>query len=345
MSKQWKKFDALPNYFGGKRRIIRDIFKRVTKPDGVFVDAFLGGGSVSMWAKAKGYRVVCNDIAERSYAIGKALVENSRIKIADEDVALLFQKTENSGFIEKNYVPKIMVRKTAQFLDNAFASLRANFEPGSMRFYLMRLLLMKYVAGTRQFAKYTHTRDTMDLDAGKFEYPFRSKSHASHNLQMISHPLPYLLKLKELINRGVFDNHLQNEVHKLDVFEFLKKTKGDIAYFDPPYPDSSSYETEYYVLDCMIAGEKIEKDDSVFSRKDAQEFLDRMFASALHIPHWIVSLGQTNPDRGISPEELLEMVRKYRKADVEVLEHRWSISNIVGKKQTEGNVEYIVYTI
>ena len=161
MAKQWKKFEALPNYFGGKRRIIKDIFKRAQRKDGVFIDAFLGGGSVSLWAKAKGYRVICNDIAERSFMIGKSYIENSRITIADEDIALLFQKTEHDGFIEKNYVPKIVVRKTAQFLDNAFASLRKNFEPGTARFYMMRLLLMKYIAGTRQFAKYTHTRDTM----------------------------------------------------------------------------------------------------------------------------------------------------------------------------------------
>jgi adenine-specific DNA methylase len=344
MAKTWKKFEALPNYFGGKRRIIADIFKRAQKKDGTFVDAFLGGGSVSLWAKAKGYRVIANDIAERSFTIGKALIENSRTKIADEDVALLFQKTDNAGFIEKTCVPKIMVSKTARFLDNAFSSLRKNFEPDSARFYLMQMLLVKYIAGTRQFAKYTHTRDTMDLEAGKFEYPFRSKSHASHNLQMISHPLPYLLKIKNLINRGVFDNHQQNEVHKLDVFEFLKNTKGDIAYFDPPYPDSSSYENEYYVLDCMLAGKKIAKDDSVFSRKDAEEFIDRMLQCAQHIPHWIISLGQTNPDRGIKPEELLEMVRRYRKAEVEVLQHRWSIQNMVQKDQSE-NTEYIVYTL
>ena len=41
----WTKFEALPNYFGGKRRLIKDIFKHIKKKDGVFIDAFLGGAA------------------------------------------------------------------------------------------------------------------------------------------------------------------------------------------------------------------------------------------------------------------------------------------------------------
>ena len=67
----WKPLRALPPYLGGKRRLLGHIFKHVPKPADapVFVDAFLGGGSVSLYAKARGYRVVCNDIALRSQIV------------------------------------------------------------------------------------------------------------------------------------------------------------------------------------------------------------------------------------------------------------------------------------
>ena len=54
----FSKFQSLPSYFGGKRKLVKYIFKPIKKKDGVFIDAFLGGGSVSLYAKAKGYKVI-----------------------------------------------------------------------------------------------------------------------------------------------------------------------------------------------------------------------------------------------------------------------------------------------
>ena len=79
----WKRFQACMNYQGGKRRIVSRLLKHVPGPDKapVFADAFLGGGSVSLFAKAKGYRVVCNDTAFRSVIVGRALIENNRVTL------------------------------------------------------------------------------------------------------------------------------------------------------------------------------------------------------------------------------------------------------------------------
>ena len=49
----FSKFQSLPSYFGGKRKLVKYIFKPIKKTEGVFIDAFLGGGSVSLYAKAK----------------------------------------------------------------------------------------------------------------------------------------------------------------------------------------------------------------------------------------------------------------------------------------------------
>jgi hypothetical protein len=73
----WNQFRALPAYFGGKRRLVRLIFAALNtvvprpKWSGLrFVDPFLGGGSVSLFAKAQGFRVACNDLAFRSALVG-----------------------------------------------------------------------------------------------------------------------------------------------------------------------------------------------------------------------------------------------------------------------------------
>ena len=129
----WKKFESLPNYFGGKRKLVKDIFKHIKKKDGVFIDAFLGGGSVSLWAKGKGYKVIANDSAERSYIVGKALLENQGTKITDEDLARLFMEAQHDHFIEKTYVPKVFLSPSAEFLDNAFGVVRQHTVPNSTK--------------------------------------------------------------------------------------------------------------------------------------------------------------------------------------------------------------------
>lgn len=338
----WSKFQALPCYFGGKRKLVKYIFNHAKKKSGVFIDAFLGGGSVSLYAKAKGYKTIANDIALRSYITGKVFVENNRVKLSDEDVARLFIETKHDGFIKKNFCPKVFVSKTADFLDNAFASLK-NVENDTKR-YLLTLALIKFILSTRQFGKFTHTRDTLDLEKNDYEWPLRSKSHAPKNLRMIQHPLLTLKDIKDSINKGIFDNGQINEIYREDVFDFLKHAKGDVVYFDPPYPESSAYEDEYHTLDCILEGKIIKKEKSVFSKADAKIFIEKMLECSKHIPQWIISLGQTKADMGIKPEELMAMVQKYRKAELQMLDHKWSVANAGGRPQGD-NIEYLVTTL
>src|SRR5881397_3020995 len=84
---------SLPPYLGGKRRLCPLIFREIDRlvPRRLwarltFLDGFLGGGSVSLYAKAQGFRVVATDIAERAMVIGRALIENSRVRLTREDV-------------------------------------------------------------------------------------------------------------------------------------------------------------------------------------------------------------------------------------------------------------------
>jgi len=85
---------ALPPYLGGKRRLCPTIFREIDRLVSrrlwgrvTFLDAFLGGGSVSLYAKAQGFRVVATDIAERAIPIihgvmGKELKEPG-LEVAD----------------------------------------------------------------------------------------------------------------------------------------------------------------------------------------------------------------------------------------------------------------------
>ena len=75
----WSRLKGLPPYLGGKRRLLGRIFKRIPIPRDapILVDVFKGGGSVALFGKARGYRVIANDIALRSHLVGVILHTSS----------------------------------------------------------------------------------------------------------------------------------------------------------------------------------------------------------------------------------------------------------------------------
>jgi hypothetical protein len=85
---------ALPPYLGGKRRLCPIIFREIDRVIPrhewrrlTFLDAFLGGGSLSLAAKARGLDVTACDIATRSIVIGEALIANGSVRLSREDLS------------------------------------------------------------------------------------------------------------------------------------------------------------------------------------------------------------------------------------------------------------------
>ena len=135
-------FKSLMPYYGNKRKLCPAMFNFLSKflsrdewQNMTFVDAFLGSGAVSLYAKAQGFKVICNDIAERSYIAGKALIENNETKIPPEDMDRLFMpNSKHKNFILINFTPDVFGSSHASFLDNAFANANS---------YLAKYLLIK----------------------------------------------------------------------------------------------------------------------------------------------------------------------------------------------------------
>lgn len=351
MSKNLKIFDATVPFLGGKRRMAEKIGSHFQGE--TLCDVFMGGGSVSLKAKQKGMRVIANDIAYRSKIIGDSLIANSTAKLTDEDIYSLFVPNMNDGFISKNYVPKIFIPSVAEFLDMAFAN--ANLKSSPKKEMLL-LLLSKYILSLRQYGAFQvgQQDNAMIIENREVELlELASESRGKKIRHNLTHPLPSLLRLKDQINYGVFNNGKDNEMHQMDCFEFLKMTQGkgekiDTAYFDSPYYNSTKYSDHYKVLDEILDGKKgIEIEDKAFNNKDVMENFERLFALSEHIPKWVISMGY-NPasEAGIKGEELLKIVQKFRDADLYFMEHIWAISNIASKtgKSQSDNVEYLIVT-
>ena len=336
----WHGFDALPPYFGGKRKLCPRIFREVARvhPPETWsslrlVDPFLGGGSVSLYAKAHGFGVLCGDVAQRSVIIGKALIENDGVSISDDDVLRLFvPAVDNRHLIETSYVPDCFAEATAKFLDNAFAAI--DLVSDGMKRYLLRLLLIKYIYWMRPHSKFS--------SPGAFNRPFAEerwddiKSTYKHAIRAnASHPLPALQHLAKDINRAVARGAQSCRAMQGQALETIRASAGaDILYLDPPYGGTLSYEEEYRIID-EILGERHES--SAFSGRDGLDYLVALLAECQAHPLWVISYGNAVVDL----QTVTTAIERFRPAHA--IEIAYShMTAVATKEKREANREFII---
>lgn len=334
-------FDALPPYFGGKRKLVKAIFKLAPPASDapVFADAFLGGGSVSIMAKAMGYEVLCNDIAERSYLVGKALIENNRTEITKADIYRLFIPNEgDKGFIQDNFCPDVFMSKHAAFLDNAFRSVNEMHD--SPKKWLLKYLLVKVIFQLRPHAQFSSPNAfNIPMEDRKIEY-IKNRTYAG-SIKTALKAIPDLVsEVARTVNQGIIDNARDNQAYKDDVREFISNIKADVVYFDPPYAGTSAYEDVYHVLDQILAGRRFPKEKSEFSAKDGQKLIGDVFHAARHIPVWILSMGNAG-GKNDCMDELVEMMKEHRYVEAYQVKYT-HMGGQSSEEHKEKNREYIL---
>src|SRR5713101_3631659 len=284
-------WSALYPYLGGKRSMCNKIFREIDRvvprrlwPGLTFLDAFLGGGSVSLGAKAQGFKVVATDIAERSIVVGQALIENTRVRLAREDVLrLLAPRTGPAGRVERDLTPSVFTANVGRFLDAAFET--AAQTKDTAKAALLRLLAVRVALLAHPMSQ---VRPGTAHRASTGEWESITESCLYHYTEAFRLTTPTKLwDLAQQINAGVFQG--EATVIKADVLEALPSIQADVAYFDPPYPGVMSYEKEYRIIDQLLEGTT--RPTSPFTAKTGASMLDTLFERATHIPLWILSLG------------------------------------------------------
>ena len=318
--------------------MIGKIFKHMPTPvkAPVLVDAFLGGGSISLFAKARGYRVICNDCALRSHIVGRALIENDRVTLVKDDVTRLFARAEEQPhFIEENFAPDVVTTKHARFLDLAFFNAR---EAPGIKKWLLLLLLVKYILRMRPMGNFGAKTIIHQAEAGAWEEmnPNYVKDLLSRNI--CGHPKTVAEVLRQQVNRGVFSNGQVNEAHQGDVFEFLENVEADVIYLDPPYGGTSSYETSLKALDSMLEERLLTPEKSVFSKAGALEWLERLVEASRLFPTWVLSYGNAEA----SLEDVVKLVEKFKRVRVAEAFRYTHLTGLSSQEHRDRNRELLI---
>ena len=336
----WSGYRALPPYFGGKRKLCGRIFREISRvyPTHTWsqlslVDPFLGGGAVSLYAKARGFAVLCGDLAERSVIVGRALIENDSATLTEADLLRLFVPSDhNRHIIESQHAPDSFTPEAARFLDNGFAVADGIEHPAKRD--LLRLLLVKYIFSLRPHAQFRAPNAfSRPFAEGRWDDIKATYSNAiSANAE---HPLPALRRLARTINEGVMRGAQRCRTLQMEALGTIRAGEGaEILYLDPPYPGTLAYEQEYRILDELLGDVH---DTSDFSGGDGLSVLADLLAHCHGYPLWVISYGNAVS----SLEEVTTAVRRFRPVRaVEIAyEH---LASTASQEKREKNREFLL---
>ena len=256
--KLFRRLDRFPTtrYQGSKRRLLPwffDIFSQIEFD--TVLDAFGGSASVSYLFKSMGKTVHYNDFLKSNYQTGVALIENSNVKLEDEDIEFLLKKADrkyptfisdtfrdiyfysdenkwldmmifNIKFLSHLYEGEILRKKRALAYHSLF---QACLSKRPFNLFHRKNLYLRKANVVRTFGN----KKTWDVD---FSVAFRK------------------FALETSLN--VFSNKKTNKAHCADVLR-LRKNNYDLVYIDPPYQRPSEirpkdYFSMYHFLEGLV---------------------------------------------------------------------------------------------
>lgn len=309
-------------YMGSKYKILPFLWDSIKDFEfSTALDAFSGSGCVSYMLKQKGIEVYSNDFMTFSANITKALVENSNIRLTDDDLKFLFKRNIKSGnFISKTFKDIYFEDEDNLFLDN----LRANIDLLDNAYKKSLALAAISRACMKKRPRGIFTYVGQRYDDGRRDLQLTLKEHFIENV--------------ESMNSAVFDNGKKNRSFNQDIFEL--EVTPDLVYFDPPYLTSKSdndYIRRYHFVEGLVKNwegvtieqntktKKFKKYPSPFDSKNTvNEALDKLFKQYKDSIIVISYSSNSIPAK----EEMIGLLRKYKK-DIELkeIDYQYSIGN------------------
>jgi len=341
---------GLPPYFGGKRKLLPWILKELASvlspsqwSNSTFLDAFMGGGSVSLAAKALGFKqIFANDWSHRSQVIGNALLTNDRQLLTREQVLTIATTPATVDFVRQNYSSSVFSTRHSMALDQITSQVSlSNDSTTSAQFQLLLWhLACEYVCFPTSLG--TSNRPYAEaLDGLRAWEGINSKRYLDGSLNNLLTPVWAKLEGKrKAINASIFGG-AKVKLFQQDAIDFIQANAGDVLYLDPPYAGTLAYERANQVLDSLLFQQMPEqKEKLVSSFSESMDTLHPLLDAARHIPIWVLSYG----NRCIELPELVELVISHAGSrTVKGFQRRYQHLSHVSKNQNNQELLVIAF--
>ncbi len=275
----------ITNYIGSKQKLVDWIWKHT--PEGVesALDAFSGSAVVAYMYKTKGLRVISNDRLRYCFHAARAIIENKKVRLSDEDLEMLLSDNPKAETFVRDKFKGIFF---ANGVHGLIDTIRANIDKldGYKKDIALFALGKTCMSGKGGFGHFSSSTRYGKREDSPDEFKERFKKNAAR------------------INALVFDNGKDCKAFRKDVNELLPGVKVDLVYFDPPYAtefSTTNYEKSYHFIEGLMTyweGLTI-KDDSktkhyetdhiTVTKANANKFFEGFLGAAKHIPHWLIS--------------------------------------------------------
>lgn len=249
----FKKF-PVTRYQGSKRKILPWIYENVKDLEfETVLDGFGGTGSVSYLFKKMGKQVTYNDNLKFNYLIGKAIIQNRRVKLTESDIVNLFHwisLNPADDFIERTFKGIYYYRKENEWLDNMsngiinmnhYHGATLDYKKAIAYYALFQSCLIK-----RPFNLF-HRRN-LYIRRNDVERSFGNKVTWETSFD------EYFKRFILEANESVFDSGFRCKATNSSIFD-IKRNDFDLVYLDPPYlaqegaSETSNYARCYHFLE------------------------------------------------------------------------------------------------
>ncbi len=239
MTKAIYDFNNFPTtrYQGSKYKLrnwIRNSFQKLKFETAI--DAFSGTSSISYVLKDMGKTVHSNDILNFNYYIAKALIENNKEKITEDEINEILIKKENftyDNFIEKTFEDIYFLTEENIWLDIVIQNIHNLSNENKKAMFLWAI----YQSAISKRPYNLFHRKNLYVRTSEVKRNFGNKATWDKPFEL------HFRKFIQEINNSIFDNKKENIVYCKDIFDL--NISADLVYIDTPYIPKKGTLTHY----------------------------------------------------------------------------------------------------
>jgi adenine-specific DNA methylase len=239
-------------YQGSKRKLLPWLAEQFARLDfHTALDAFSGTASVAYLLKSLGKAVTCNDYLHCNREIGRALVENTRVRLSDDDLAQVVRRDPRlaqDDFISRTFRGVYFTPPENRWLD--MVSQNIPRLPGRERQALAWYAVFQACLVKRPFNLFH--RKNLSLRTARVERSFGNKTTWDAPFEQ------HFRRFVREANDAVFDSGVACRALGYDACAV--PGAYDLVYIDPPYVNrrgvAVDYLQFYHFLEGMLAYEQ-----------------------------------------------------------------------------------------